>query len=231
MTRVGYLVLTEMILNCSCFPASLSAAAIPMQKDDASEILAAGRFLRLVRRGHWEYAERVHPRPAVVIVAVTPARELVLVEQFRIPLQARVIELPAGLVGDIPGDDHPDPRAHARRELLEETGFRAGRIKRLFGGPVSAGFGTETVEFFLATGLRRVSSGGGVEGEQIDVHLVPLDQVESWLKRRTRRDRLADPKIFAGLYFARRAVTPGAKKTTSSRRPTSRRGPRRTKGG
>ena len=68
-----------------------------MQSDESSEILAAGRFLRLVRRGTWEYAERVHPRPAVVIVAVTSAGELVLVEQFRVPLQARVIELPAGL--------------------------------------------------------------------------------------------------------------------------------------
>jgi ADP-ribose pyrophosphatase len=202
-----------------------------MQSDESSEILAAGRFLRLVRRGTWEYAERVHPRPAVVIVAVTSAGELVLVEQFRVPLQARVIELPAGLVGDIPGDDHPDPRTHARRELLEETGFRAGRVKRLFGGPVSAGFGTETVEFFLATGLHQVGPGGGVEGEQIDVHLVPLNQVESWLKRRTRRDRLADPKIFAGLYFARQVVDAGSKEPASTQHAKSRRGQRRTKGG
>lgn len=195
-----------------------------MQSDESSEILAAGRFLRLVRRGTWEYAERVHPRPAVVIVAVTPEGELVLVEQFRIPLQARVIELPAGLVGDIPGEDHPDPRTHARRELLEETGFRAGRIKRLFGGPVSAGFGTETVEFFLATGLKRVEAGGGVEGEQIDVHLVPLGQVESWLKRRARRDRLADPKIFAGLYFARQLIGTGSQESELPRSSNSRRG-------
>ena len=133
-----------------------------MQTADTPEILAAGRFLRLARRGKWEYAERVHPRPAVVIVAVTSAGELVLVEQFRVPMQARVLELPAVLVGDVPGDDHPDSRTHARRELLEETGFWARGMKRLCGGPVSAGFGTETVEFFLATGLERVGRGGGV---------------------------------------------------------------------
>jgi ADP-ribose pyrophosphatase len=196
-----------------------------MQTHESTEILAAGRFLRLVRRGTWEYAERVHPRPAVVIVAVTPAGELVLVEQFRVPLQARVIELPAGLVGDVPGDDHPDPRTHARRELLEETGFRARRMQRLFGGPVSAGFGTETVEFFLATGLDRIGPGGGVEGEQIDLHLVPLDQVESWLKRRIRQDRLADPKIFAGLYFARQVVQLGSGELAAKPRTTARRRP------
>jgi ADP-ribose pyrophosphatase len=194
-----------------------------MQKTDALEILAAGRFLRLARRGRWEYAERVHPRPAVVIVAVTPARELVLVEQFRVPMQSRVIELPAGLVGDVPGDDHPDSRIHARRELLEETGFRAKSMKRLFGGPVSAGFGTETVEFFLATGLNRVGSGGGVAGEQIDVHLVRLDEVEAWLKRRIRADRLADPKIFAGLYFARQMVEAGSVSPPPERRTKSNR--------
>jgi ADP-ribose pyrophosphatase len=192
-----------------------------MQTADTPEILAAGRFLRLARRGKWEYAERVHPRPAVVIVAVTAAGELVLVEQFRVPMQARVLELPAGLVGDVPGDDHPDSRTHARRELLEETGFRARGMKRLCGGPVSAGFGTETVEFFLATGLERVGRGGGVEGEQIDIHLVRLDEVESWLKRRIRGNRLADPKIFAGLYFARQMAGLGFENRASQRPPKS----------
>jgi len=174
----------------------------------APEILSEGRFLRLCRRGRWEYAERVHPRPAVVIVAVTPDRELVLVEQFRVPVQARVIELPAGLVGDVPGDEHPDPRVHARRELLEETGFRARTLRRLFGGPVSAGFGTEAVEFVLATGLKREGSGGGVDGEEIEAHLIPVGKVESWLKRRVRQGRLADPKIFAGLYYASQLPLP-----------------------
>jgi len=194
-----------------------------MQTPDTAEILAEGRFLRLARRGRWEYAERVHPRPAVVIVAITPARELVLVEQFRVPLQARVIELPAGLVGDVPGDDHPDSRHHAQRELVEETGFQARSMKRVFGGPVSAGFGTETVEFFLAQGLRRVGSGGGVDGEQIEIHLVPLDRVESWLKRRTRQNRLADPKIFAGLYFARKRLDLGSTRSAPPRRTKTRR--------
>jgi ADP-ribose pyrophosphatase len=202
-----------------------------MQTNDSPEILAAGRFLRLARRGTWEYAERVHPRPAVVIVAVTPARELVLVEQFRVPMQARVIELPAGLVGDVPGDDHPDSRRHARRELLEETGFRARSMKRLFGGPVSAGFGTETVEFFLATGLARVGPGGGVEGEQIDIHLVPLGDVEEWLRRRIRRDRLADPKIFAGLHFARQWAEAGSPSPPPHRHGKSNRRPPRSRRG
>jgi len=191
-----------------------------MSSDSQPEVLAEGRFLRLCRRGRWEYAERVHPRPAVVIVAVTPDRELVLVEQFRVPVQSRVIELPAGLVGDVPGDDHPDPRVHARRELLEETGFRARNMRLLFGGPVSAGFGTESVEFLLATGLKREGGGGGVEGEEIETHLVPVDRVEAWLKRRVRQGRLADPKIFAGLYYASQVSPPRQARSTGRRAVT-----------
>lgn len=176
-----------------------------MPADALFEILAEGKYMRFVRKGHWEFAERNQALGAVVIVAVTPENELVLVQQHRIPVGADVIELPAGLVGDVPGEPTHDWGLQARRELLEETGFHARRVEPLTRGPVSAGFGSEVVDFYLATGLDRKHDGGGVEHENIVVHLVPLDKVPAWLKRKQRQGLLVDPKIFAGLYFAQQA--------------------------
>lgn len=164
------------------------------------EVLCEGRFMRLVRRGHWEWAERTNARDAVVIVAVTDDGRLLLVEQHRIPVDARVIELPAGLVGDV--DRDASVLDTARRELIEETGYDAATFERLVHGPPSAGFGTETVTFVRARGLRKVSAGGGVEHESIVVHEVPLETAEAWLDAARERGALVDPKVYAGLYFA-----------------------------
>lgn len=162
--------------------------------------------MRLVRKGRWEYAERNVARGAVVIVPITEERELVLIEQHRVPIGGRIIELPAGLVGDIAGEPIHDWGLVAKRELLEETGFRARRVKRLSAGPVSAGFSSETVAFYLATGLVREHAGGGVDHEEISVHVVPIDKVEGWLKRRERAGLQIDQKIFAGMHFAMQAL-------------------------
>ena len=173
-----------------------------MAERDEREVLAQGRFMRLVKRGHWEYAERCSACGAVVLVAVTPAGKLLLTEQFRVPLNQPVIELPAGLVGDIPGEEDEAWAEAARRELLEETGYDAKRMVHLTTGPISAGFGTETISYYHAKNLKKVADGGGVEHENITVHEVPLDKVPAWLRKQQRAGKLVDPKVYAGLYFA-----------------------------
>lgn len=172
-------------------------------KSPRRKILGSGKYIRLVREGTWEYAERAVACGAVAIVAVTDAEELVLVEQHRVPMGGPTIELPAGLVGDIAGEATDDWAVVARRELLEETGFRARGMKRLTFGPMSAGFSSETVALYQASGLTRLHAGGGVEHEAIEVHLVPLTKVEGWLRRKERAGLHIDQKIFAGLYFTR----------------------------
>ncbi len=168
----------------------------------STRVLAEGRYLRLIAQDHWEYADRCNAHGAVAIVAVTGQRELLLVEQFRIPLGNHVIELPAGLVGDETGTkDEPLSQA-ATRELLEETGYRAGEMLWLTRGPTTAGLATEIVDFFLAQSLVQEHPGGGIEHESIVVHAIPLDEVESWLRSQSDQGRLIDPKIYAGLYLA-----------------------------
>lgn len=166
------------------------------------EILHEGQYLRLKRRGHWEYAERSNAGSAVIVIALTPERNLLFVEQFRVPMNAPTIEMPAGLVGDLgDGDTLEDA---ARRELLEETGWQAERVDVLVMGPTSAGMSNEQIAFVRATGLARVHAGGGVEGEDIIVHEVPLDEAPRWLAAKMAAGYAMDPKLWAGLWLLER---------------------------
>lgn len=169
---------------------------------DQSRILFDGHYLRMRERDGWEYAERTNPGGAVLIVALTPRRTVLFVEQFRIPIGAKSIEMPAGLVGDIDGDESIE--LAAQRELLEETGWAAERIEFLMRGPSSSGMSNEHIAFVRAHGLRKVSDGGGDPSEDIVVHEVPLDGVASWLHARMAEGYSIDPKLYAGLYFLER---------------------------
>ncbi len=175
-----------------------------MKNDEPGKtILCQGDFLALVREGHWEYAERVNTTGAAIILAVTSDQKLLLVEQYRVPCHARTIELPAGIIGDEPDSGTESHAQAAERELLEETGYAAGRIEALTTGPASSGVTSEIVTLFKATDLRQVHAGGGVGHEEITVHEVPLSEVRSFLVEKARSGVLVDPKVYAGLYFAR----------------------------
>lgn len=170
------------------------------------ESLHRGRFLELLKDGRWEYAQRVNARGAVFVVAVTPAGELVLVEQYRVPVHERTLELPAGIYGDEDSAAHETPEQCALRELEEETGYRASRAKLLFSGPVAPGLTSEILFMVRARGLEKVHPGGGIGGENITVHTVPLTEIDGWLERKRREGLLVEPRIYAGLYFLRRSA-------------------------
>lgn len=163
--------------------------------------LCEGKFLALVKEGRWEYVDRIGSTGAAIIVAVTDEQKLLLVEQHRIPVHARTIELPAGIVGDEPGGTSETLAEAAKRELLEETGYAAERIEALTTGPASSGLTSEVVTLLLASGLSRVNAGGGVAHEDITVHEVPLSEVHHWLASKAKEGLLIEPKVYAGLYF------------------------------
>jgi len=162
-------------------------------------VLHEAQYLRLRRRGRWEYAERTNASSAVIVVAITPEDKVLFVEQYRVPVQATSIEMPAGLVGDL--GEMETVESAARRELLEETGWEADNIEYLMAGPSSSGMSNEMIAFVRAIGLRRTGPGGGDESEAITVHEVPRHEVASWLHAKLHEGYSIDPKLYAGLYF------------------------------
>jgi ADP-ribose pyrophosphatase len=176
---------------------------MPKKKTTDREVLGTGKFLRLVRDGRWEIAERTNCQGAVAITAITDDRRLILTEQFRPAVKTAVIDVAAGLSGDGPDQRGEALLVSAQRELLEETGYQSKHWKHLDDCPSSPGLTNEVVTHFLATGCRQTQSGGGVDHEQIIVHAVPLRTIRRWLKARAAEGKLIDPKVYAALYFAK----------------------------
>ncbi|MBA3312021.1 MAG: NUDIX hydrolase [Planctomycetaceae bacterium] len=164
------------------------------------KVLGEGKFIRLVAADGWEWAERMKVS-GVIAVAAAARGKIILTEQYRRPLKANVIEVPAGLAGDSAEDAGEDVELAARRELLEETGYEARKWERMFDGPLSVGMTTEVVSFFRATGLKKVSEGGGEGFENITVHEVSLRKAAEWLAEQTAAGKLVDPKVYVGLYL------------------------------
>ncbi|MBC7521602.1 MAG: NUDIX hydrolase [Sandarakinorhabdus sp.] len=156
-----------------------------------------GKYLEVHRDGTWEYAARIGDMGAAVILALTDADEIILVEQYRIPLGARSIELPAGLIGDTSAAD--TPASAAARELHEETGFEATDWQDIGIFATSPGMSSEVFSLFKATGLRRTGTGGGVDGEDIVVHVVPLKTLVDFLDGQRTAGLVIDCRLLVAM--------------------------------
>ncbi len=166
-----------------------------MSQDAAlpEEITWQGKFITAKRRGKWEYVSRARGIRAAVILAVDDEDHVLLVEQYRVPLGRACIELPAGLVGD--HDAGEDVALAAARELEEETGYRAEAIETLGEFFSSPGMVSESYTMLRATGLTKISGGGGVDGEDITVHRVALSKLAAFVADRRARGDAIDGKL------------------------------------
>ena len=162
--------------------------------DAAEEIMWQGRFVVAKKRGRWEYVSRARNIRAAVILAVDDGHVL-LVEQFRVPLGRVCIELPAGLIGDDEDAEGEAAEIAGGRELEEETGYRAARIDNIGEFFSSPGMVTESFTLLRASGLEKVSEGGGLPGEDITVHRVPLDGLEAFLAERRAQGDAIDVRL------------------------------------
>ena len=156
------------------------------------EIMWEGKFVRAIRRGKWEFASRTGDIRAVVILAEHDGK-VILVDQPRVPLDCRCIELPAGLVGD--QDPDATPESTAIKELEEETGFTAERVERLGDYFASPGMLSESFTLVRAHGVRRIGDGGGDENEDINVHLVPRGEVANFIEQKRAEGFGVDVKL------------------------------------
>jgi ADP-ribose pyrophosphatase len=163
--------------------------------------LHAGKYLNLVERDGWEYVTR-NTHDVAIILPILGDGRIVLIKEFRQPLQKYVIGLPAGLVGDKGDEGIFDA---AIRELIEETGYRASCMELVLdNSPSSSGMTTETFNFLIATKLTKVDEGGGDNTEDIEVMIVNPDDILHLRNEWTNKGFVVDPKIFIGLYFLKR---------------------------
>jgi ADP-ribose pyrophosphatase len=162
------------------------------------EVMCEGKFVRAMRRGQWEYASRTGSINAVVVLAEHDGK-MILVEQPRVPLGLRCIELPAGLVGD----QDPDATVEetAVKELEEEAGFTAERIERLGDFYASPGMLSESFTLVRAHGVRRIGKGGGDENEEIVVHLVERSDIPNFVEQKRAERRAIDVKLLIFMNF------------------------------
>ena len=162
------------------------------------EVVWEGRFVRAIKRGRWEYVSRVGGVRAVVILAEHDGK-VILVEQHRMPIGGRCLELPAGLVGD------EDPSATvedtAIKELDEETGFTAERVERLGDFYASPGMLSEGFTLVRAHGVTRCGEGGGTELEDITVHLVRRADIPEFIAQKRDEGVAIDVKLLLFLDF------------------------------
>ena len=158
-----------------------------------------GKHLLVRERDDWQFVERKKAKEAVAVLAETDDGEIILTEQQRKPLDARVIDFPAGLVGDEEGSS--DPEVTARKELEEEAGYTCDSVELLARGPSSPGITSEVVSLYRARGVRKRGEGGGVGGENITVHVVPRGSVREFLREKERQGVLTDLKL--AIYLMR----------------------------
>jgi ADP-ribose pyrophosphatase len=160
--------------------------------DEPEEVMWQGLFITAKRRGKWEYVSRARGIKAAVILAVEDGHVL-LVEQYRVPLGANCIELPAGLIGD--HDAGEDALISAARELEEETGYRAATLEIIGEFFSSPGMVSESFTLVRATDLSKVSDGGGVDGENIIVHRIALPDLPSFVRGKRAEGCVVDVKL------------------------------------
>ena len=161
--------------------------------DEPVEIAWQGKWITAKRQGKWEYVARARGMQAAVILAVDDTGHVLLVDQYRVPLGRRCLELPAGLIGD--EHDGDTAAATARRELEEETGYRCAEVEELGYFHSSPGMVSEGFTLVRATGLEKIGEGGGTHDEDINVHRVALSDVPAFVAQKRAEGFGVDVKL------------------------------------
>ncbi len=167
------------------------------QRDEHApdEVMWEGRFITARRKGRWEFVSRARDIRAAVILAIDAEDHVILVEQYRVPLGRISMEMPAGLIGDEEGKEGEDVTAAAGRELEEETGYRADHLEVIGEFYSSPGMVSESFTLLRAHGLTKVGPGGGIEGEDIIVHRVPLSGIGEAIAGWRAQGRAIDTRL------------------------------------
>lgn len=169
------------------------------EKTVSSEMIYKGAILNLrrdevlVKDGSHSYREIIEHNGGAVAVALTKDNEVILIKQFRKPMEKDMIELPAGKI-----EVGEDPKETIVRELKEETGYTAKNIKLMAEFNPSVGYTSETLYIYLATDLTAGETEFD-EHEAIDMYKVPLDEAIKMVID----GKITDGKTIAGLLLTK----------------------------
>jgi ADP-ribose pyrophosphatase len=170
-----------------------------IQDHDAPlQVMWQGKYVSALKRGRWEFVSRTGSTNAVVVLAEHEGK-VILIDQYRVPLGRRCLELPAGLVGD--EDEHATVEETAVKELEEETGFTCERVERLGEFQSSPGMVAESFTLVRAHGVRRIGKGGGTHEEDIAVHLVAREDIPAFVRQRREAGLAVDVKLLIFMNF------------------------------
>jgi len=167
----------------------------------ADQVQRPLQFVQYGRGKGLEAFERINCDGVIGIVPFTDNDEVILIRQFRPPINGFVIELPAGLV-----DAGENFEQAVRRELIEETGYEACDVQFLTEGPMSSGASAEILSVYVATGLKHVGIGQRDETEDIEVIPVKLDHVTVKLEELRQNGDHIDLKVYGMIEMAKNCV-------------------------
>lgn len=169
------------------------------EKTIKTEKIFDGRIVKLrvdeveLPNGKTSTRELIKHPGAVALIAVTDEKKIVLVEQYRKPMEKALVEIPAGKL-----DVGEDPKDCAIREMEEETGYECEVIEPLISMYTSPGFADEIVHLFVAKGLKKKENARGLdEDEFVDILEVTLEEALELI----RDERIQDAKTAYAIQY------------------------------
>ena len=163
----------------------------------SSELVYRGKAVSVKREvvqlpsGKRIYREVVIHRGASAIIPLKSDNEIIFVEQYRHPIGETILEIPAGTLK--PGED---PEECARRELEEETGYRAGELTHLITIYPSPGYSSEKLYIYLAKNLKR-----GAQSLELDEDISVISMSLEEALKAIESGRIRDAKTIAGVLY------------------------------
>lgn len=169
------------------------------EKTIKTEQIFSGRVVKLqvddvkLPNGQTSKREIVRHPGAVAVIAITNENKIVMVEQYRKPLEKSIVEIPAGKL-----EKGEDPRITALRELEEETGYECEQMEWLISFATSPGFADEIIHIYVAKGLSKKENAAGLdEDEFVDLIELTLDEALQYIKEQ----RIYDSKTVIAVQY------------------------------